>query len=170
MNITMPLPLYLAVAVMLLVTASAYDVALRIVPNRICLALGVDGLAIQASGHSISFSLSVMLLVFVPLATCWRHGLMGGGDVKLLTAVTLLVPPLAVPVLLLAVALAGGLLGTVYWTMMKIASPFASIRTRRGLRRVFNVERYRIRRGFSLPYAVAICTGTVCILGKSLIP
>ena len=70
---------------------------------------------------------------------------------------------------MLAIAVAGGLLGLGYWTMMHLVGNAVSSGSDRVLRRVIGVERYRIRRGFSLPYAVAICCGTFYVLGKSLL-
>ena len=51
------------------------------------------------------------LLVFLAGAFCWRRGWLGGGDVKLLAATAVLVPPSLVVNLLLDVALAGGVSG-----------------------------------------------------------
>lgn len=156
------------IAVALLVAATASDIALRMVPNWVCVGLGLDGLTVQAFAHSIPFSLLALFATFIPAAVCWRHGFMGGGDVKLLSAATLLVPPHAVLMLVLAVALAGGMLGVVYWTMTQLSRSTVHNRPRHGLLRVLGVERYRIRRGFSLPYAVAISIGTLYVLGESL--
>lgn len=158
----------LAIAILLLLAAAASDVARRIVPNRVCVALGLDGLVMQISAHSLPLSMLTMLGVFVPAAICWRYRLMGGGDVKLLAAATLLVQPRAVPVLVLAVALAGGLFGLMYWTAGHLLRAPAVERPSDRLRRILRIERHRMYRGFSLPYAVAISCGTLYVFGRGL--
>ena len=53
-------------------------------------------------------------LVFAGCWYCWRQGWIGGGDVKLLSACALLVPPASVPELVLTTAIAGGVLALFY--------------------------------------------------------
>lgn len=162
----MSFDLGLSIATLLLLAASAGDLAMRMVPNRLCVALGLDGLALQASAHAIPLSVLAMTAVFIPAFACWRLGVMGGGDVKLLGAVTLLVRPAAVPTLVLAIALAGGLLGVLYWTMMRSFAPPVTAHPSDLLRRILRIERHRIARGCSLPYAVAIAGGTLFVLAR----
>ncbi|MEJ2546776.1 MAG: A24 family peptidase [Gemmatimonadota bacterium] len=97
--------------VMLVGAAAATDVAWRRIPNALtiaglCLALGlralqggpmlVDGLLGAAMGFVVSFPLFAL-------------GGMGGGDVKLITAVGAFLGPLQLTYALLATALIGGL-------------------------------------------------------------
>ncbi|WP_419728291.1 A24 family peptidase [Lichenicola sp.] len=163
----------LLIAIPFLLNAAATDIAMRMVSNRVCLALGLDGVAMQTVAHHLSGSLLAMLAVFVPAVICWRHGFMGGGDAKLFAASALLVRPLEVPFLILAIAIAGGALGLAYWTMMQLLArrPTTSavmIRTANPIRRILRIERYRIGSGFSLPYAVAISLGTLYMFGRGL--
>ncbi|NPD69203.1 prepilin peptidase [Lichenicola cladoniae] len=157
------------IAIPLLLAASASDLTARMVSNRVCLALGVDGVAMQTVAHTLPVSILAMLAVFIPALICWRHGIMGGGDVKLFAATALLVHPAAVPMLVLAIALAGGVLGVSYWTMMHLLSRPTTSPPANPFRRILRVERHRICRGFSLPYAVAISIGTFYVLGKGLL-
>ena len=75
-------------------------------------------------------------LVFLLGWAAWRCRVMGGGDVKLLAACALLAPPAAVPGLVLAVALAGGVLALAYLALQPLvpvpalARPGAAARTR----------------------------------------
>lgn len=159
--------LLVAMAVPFLLAAAATDIAARVVPNFVSATVAVDGAAISGLGHDLSHSLLAMLCVFVPAIVFWRHGFMGGGDAKLLAAVSLLVPAHAVPSLVLAIALVGGGLALVYWTMTRLMTSDMPMR-RQTLSRILRVERYRIRRGFSLPYAVAISGGTLFMLGRGM--
>ncbi len=163
-----------AAAVTLLLLAAATDLAARVVPNRLCLALGAVGIVLRlgahAGPHTLAASFLAGLAVFVPAMICWRHGVMGGGDVKLLGAATLLVQPAAVPGLVLAVATTGGLLGVAYWVLARLVTTETPDRPKGLVRRVLRIERHRIRRHFSVPYAIAISGGTIYVLGGELMP
>jgi prepilin peptidase CpaA len=114
-------------------------------------------------------------LVFAATWYCWQRGWIGGGDVKLLSACVLLVPPESVPELILSTATAGGLLALSYLILALLLRgnganvPAAlgqagSIR-RLGLpRRIWRAERRRIHRGLSLPYSCAIAAGVLLTL------
>lgn len=127
----------------------------------------------QIAAHHLPASVLAMLAVFIPALIFWRHGFMGGGDAKLFAASALLVRPLEVPFLVLAIAIAGGMLGLAYWTMMKLMARPAhagatTVPPVNSFRRILRIEQYRIRSGFSLPYAVAISVGTLYMFGKGL--
>ena len=155
-------------AVVLLLVAATTDIALRIVPNFVCVALAFDGLIGRTFGHSMPLSLLAAFCVLIPAIVCWRHGLMGGGDAKLLAAVSLLVPATAVPSLVLTIALSGGALAMVYVVMQRLAGAPSVSRHRRTISRVLCIERYRMHRRFSIPYAVAISSGTLFTLTHGL--
>lgn len=157
-----------ATAVPFLLAAAATDIAVRIVPNSVCAALAMVGAMIGVLGHDLPASLLAMLCVFVPAIAFWRHGFMGGGDAKLLAAVSMLVPAHVVPVLVLTIAIVGGILGLVYGTMTRLMTPSERPPQKQTLGRILRVERYRIQRGFSLPYAVAISGGTLFTLGRGM--
>lgn len=156
--------LCIAIMILLLLAAAMSDIAARVVPNRLSAALGVFGLCTQAQQRSIPLALLAAGIVFFIACACWRHGLMGGGDVKLLGAVSLLVRPASVPFLMLAIALAGGALGLCYWAMSHLFRWPTPAHSRARLARILRVEQYRIRRGFSLPYAAAIAAGTAYVI------
>lgn len=158
----------LMIGVLLLVAAAVSDLAARTLPNRLSVAVGLDGLVMQVASRTVPAALLASGIVFVLAIICWRYRVMGGGDVKLLAAVCLLVPPLAVPSLLLAISLAGGLLGVVYLAMPRMLRQPSTTRPRSMLGRIVRIEHYRVSRRFSLPYAVAISAGTLCVIAREL--
>jgi prepilin peptidase CpaA len=153
-------------AVLLLALVAAHDLAARTIPDRANLALLACGLALRAAdGTLLPWGLVAALAVFGLGFLAWRAGAMGGGDVKLLAAVALLVPPAAVPSLLLAVALAGGLLAATYLLAHRLARPApAGPRPQGLLARAARAEAWRISRRGPLPYGVAIAAGAVFAL------
>ena len=94
----------------------------------------------------------------------WTRGWVGGGDVKLLAATTLLASPGQVLNLLLAVSFAGGVLSAIYLLLIRMRFPLMQAGSRASLRRVIRAERWRIRRGGPLPYACAISAGGLLTL------
>ncbi len=162
----------LSTAALSLLFAVAHDVAVRTVPNQIPLIVAAAGLGLNALDGQLVPAVFGGLLVFAGCWFCWRRGWIGGGDVKLLSACALLVPPATVPELVASTAISGGALALLY-----LALGAALERPRQGatitrprptglLRRVWRAERRRIRRRLSLPYACAIGAGvllTLCV-------
>ena len=143
----------------LLLTAALHDAAFRTVPNRVAVLLAGCGIALRISAGDLPAGLAAAGLVFAAATICWRRGWMGGADVKLLGAAALLVPPLQVPALLAAVAIAGGLLTLPYLLARNRLARAATGRPTSLLARVARTERRRLRQGGPLPYAVAIAAG-----------
>ena len=157
-------------AALLLGTAGICDLATRTIPDRIPLALTLLGVAAQLDAGRLGVALVVAFAVFGLAALAWRRGWMGGGDVKLLAACALFLPPALVPGMLLATALAGGVLAGIYLFLRRVVtSPpgaRASCPRRRFLARALRAERWRIARRGSLPYANAIAAGALFVLIK----
>jgi prepilin peptidase CpaA len=167
-------------AAMALLFAAAHDVAVRTVPNPVSLIVAVSGLALNAFDGQLLPALFRGGLVFAVAWYCWRRGWIGGGDVKLLTACVLLVPPGSVPELIVSTATAGGLLAVSYLALARLLrsavlpesagwdqsgrDQSGSVRHRNMLRRVWRAERRRIHRGLSLPYSCAIAAGAMLTL------
>lgn len=159
-------------AAMALLFAAAHDVAVRTVPNRVSLTVAAAGLVLNALDGQLVPALFGGGLVFAGAWYCWRRGWIGGGDVKLLTACVLLVPPGAVPELLLSTAIAGGILALCYVALARLLpEPGGRSLQRAGparhdnmVRRIWRVERRRIHRGQSLPYSCAIAAGMLLTL------
>src|SRR3546814_7596406 len=97
--------------VALLLAAAAFDVGRFVIPNWISVALvALFGLALLA--HPVSppwlFHLGATGLVLAVMLVAYRFGVVGGGDLKLMTAVSLWAGLDALPQLLLCTALAVG--------------------------------------------------------------
>ncbi|SMQ62073.1 prepilin peptidase CpaA [Altererythrobacter xiamenensis] len=106
-----------------------------------------------ASGLSlypgVALQLAIAVGAFAVLAGLFAMKMMGGGDVKLLTALALWVPPVPFLQLLIVMALVGGVLTIVMgaWHFMK-----------------------RQRDRLAVPYGVAIAIGGLWVLGTQLMP
>ncbi len=172
--------LILLAAATALLFAAAHDLAVRTVPNLVSLIVAAAGLALNAlDGHLVQ-ALFGCGAVFAGTWYCWRRGWIGGGDVKLLSACVLLVPPILLPELLLSTTLAGGVLALCYMGLARLlpgtvaSRPDGTVQhpglVRSGLdrpsllRRVWRAEQRRIRRGQSLPYCCAIMVGALLTL------
>lgn len=157
------LPVLAALA--LLTFAALHDLAARIIPDWVSLALLPIGFWLRIWHGGALWSLVALLLVFAGAVLVWRLGALGGGDVKLLAAATPLLPPAELPTLLAAVALAGGALALLYLLLRPLLRGGAAGERPRGLlARVRRVERWRIGRGGPLPYGIAIATGAAWAL------
>ena len=142
------------------------DVRHRRVPNLLSALVALVGLAARAASGDVMPSLLLASAVFAILYLLWRWEVLGGGDVKLLSACVLVVPAGAVAALLAAVTLSGGVLALAYLSL-RVAAPtphFKPTLSRRPLRRLCRVEAWRIRRGGPLPYACAISAGCMFTL------
>jgi prepilin peptidase CpaA len=147
-----------------LVFAALHDIAARTIPNTASAILACLGLALHAADGTILFSLLVGFAVFGTCALCWMRGWMGGGDVKLLTAAALFVPPGAVGSMIVATSLFGGVLAVIYLIAREIARRIAlptGRPPRNFLARVIRAEHWRLLRGAPLPYGSAIAAGTL---------
>lgn len=157
-------------AALLLGTAGICDLATRTIPDRLPLALTLLGVAAQLDAGRLGVALVVAFVVFGLAALAWRRGWVGGGDVKLLAACVLFLPPALVPGMLLATALAGGVLAGIYLFLRRVVTSPPGARAsrprRRFLARALRAERWRIARRGSLPYANAIAAGALFVLLK----
>jgi len=159
----------LAGAAALLLGAALHDLACRTIPNWIPAALALDGLALRVLSGQVLGGIVSGAVVFAGAALLWRRGLMGGGDVKLLGAAALVVPAGLALILILAVALAGGVLALIYLALRRLVSAPRAGRPAGALARIARVERRRIRQCRSLPYGCAIAAGAFFVLGAHLL-
>jgi prepilin peptidase CpaA len=142
-----------ALAIALLVAAFT-DLRRRHIGNWLTagIALGAplfwwaSGLALWP-GVAVQFA--VALATFAVLAALFALRAMGGGDVKLLTALALWIEPLLFLKLVIMMALLGGVLTLVFgaWHVMR-----------------------RQREKLAIPYGVAIATAGLWVLGTSYLP
>jgi prepilin peptidase CpaA len=133
-----------------LISAAANDVASRIIPNWLVLVVGGGGVIVRlaaAERHGMWASAGAAGILFVALRLLSGFGVLGGGDVKLLAAVTLGQPPAAMPQILLAIGVAGG--GIAIFYLMRD-------RLRRRTEGEVGVTSRR-----EMPYAPAILAGVV---------
>ena len=136
----------------------------RTVPSRLCLAIAALGLAARVMTGDLAAGLVAAGLVVLGAGLCWRRGWLGGGDVKLLAACALVVPPHAVPGLLAGTAIAGAGLALVFAATRRWLRPSYGSRPMGLLARAARAERWRLARGGPLPYAVAIALGAATAL------
>lgn len=156
-----------------LALAAWRDVATRLIPNPLPVVVLVAGLGLRLFAGDVLAGMAVGVGVFAVLMAIWWHGWLGGGDVKLLAAAAVLVPPDLVFDLVLLTALFGGVLAGVHLLLR------ARVRRRPGpadlaartaiaglvtINRVISVEAWRIRRGGPLPYGVAISAAAMCLV------
>jgi len=155
----------MVIAAALLVLAACLDILTRLIPNSIPLALAVLGVALRVADGSWPWALLAAGIVFSLALLCWLRGWMGGGDVKLLGACALLVPPTSVFPMITLVGMAGGALAVVYLTARRLVprpTPLPAAQRPHGfLGRALRAERWRLSRGTALPYAVAIAIGSL---------
>jgi prepilin peptidase CpaA len=106
------LPLLLLAA--LLIVAAIGDARARIIPNRLNLAIALlaplHWWAVGASGGDIALHFAFAAGALVLFGGLFAAGMMGGGDVKLITALALWLPPMAMLTMLVWMAIGGGLL------------------------------------------------------------
>ncbi len=152
----------------ILCLAALHDMLARTVPNWMSIALAIIGIVASALDGRLFTSLLTGALVFILAGLCWRRGWLGGGDVKLLGAAAVAIPPVAVAPFIATVALAGGVLGLVYLALGRVIPapvPRRPVGRRMGLlARAMRLEHWRLSRGGPLPYAVAIATAGLFII------
>jgi len=150
----------------LLMIAAWWDVATRTIPDTIGLLLVATGAIarILNGPEALAFSAGTALLLFVLLLVAYSRGFIGGGDVKIMTALAVGLSPFDCYRFVIATAIAGGFLGICYLLLSRRP---AGMRERKGaslLGRVVAIEFWRIRRHRSLPYGVAIAAGGAFVL------
>lgn len=160
-------PALLVLAIILLVSAAATDIAARIIPDYVSASIALIGLLLRLGDGHLAASLAVSIGLFAILFLLYMRQLLGGGDVKLLAAVVLLVPPVIAPALIVVISLAGALLALLYILLRRLL-PAPGPRPLSRLRRILRIEAFRIRRGGPLPYGVGIAAGAVFVLLKGL--
>ncbi len=151
-------------AASLLVIAALHDLAVRTVPNLVVGLVVVCGIGLAGMEHRLAAALAVSALLLLLSTILWLRGYMGGADAKLLAATGMLVTPGSIPVMLLTTALVGGLLCLPYLPGRRLFTRPAPGRPRSVPARLLRCERWRLRRGGPLPYAVAIAAGTLFAL------
>ena len=133
-----------------LVVADISDIRRRIIPNETVLVVAGVGLVLRLlsfQGILLAISVGIAFALLVGLGQLTRLGIVGGGDAKLIAAVSLTQSPADVPALLLHIALAGGVLALVYLARALLSSQLSRVAVR----------------SQSIPYGVAIVLGTLSL-------
>ncbi len=150
----------------LTLSASA-DLRARIIPNRFSILIALCGLVLQLklSPGDVWISLLAAASVFAALGFLAHLSILGGGDVKLISAATLLVAPDRIPLLLAEISLAGGALSAIYLAAGHILRRWPQL-YRASRKRVtgdwgkwLKREGLRIAGGYPVPYALAVLGG-----------
>lgn len=136
-----------------LVSAGVEDARTRLIADwKSIVVAGLAPLWWWANGASVwpgaPVQLAIGLVVFALFAGAFAAGMMGGGDVKLVSALALWLPPLALVDMLLAMAIAGG------------AVTAAMLVQRRMRRAAGQVE---------VPYGVAIAAAGLLSIGEPIL-
>ncbi|MBO9519315.1 MAG: prepilin peptidase [Porphyrobacter sp.] len=144
----------LAALAIALLTAAFTDLRSRKIGNWLNASIAVGApLFWWASGMDlwpdVAMQLGLALLTFAVLCGLFALGQMGGGDIKLLTALALWIAPLQFLQLLMMMALIGGFLTIIFgmWHLMR-----------------------RQRDKIAIPYGLAIAAAGLWILGVNYLP
>jgi len=153
-------PAVAALQILLLLHAALTDIATRLIHNEVCLILALLGVVSQFAGPAhLTESLIAATLLFLMLIVVYVRGWIGGGDVKLLTALAVGLPLAGLAQLLTVTAFSGAALALVHLMMRLLPQPGPAPSGSSILRRVCAVERWRHRRQAPLPYGAAIACG-----------
>lgn len=144
----------LAALAIALLFAAFTDIRARKIDNRLTGSIALAApLFWWASGLTlwpgVALQFAVALAAFVVFAAMFAMKWMGGGDVKLLTALALWVEPTLFVRLLIAMALIGGVLTLVM-----------------GMWHILRRQRDRL----AIPYGVAIASAGLLVLGQHYLP
>jgi prepilin peptidase CpaA len=155
------------VALCILAAATVVDLRRRIIPDEASAAIAVSGFALSllVRPGSAWISLAGAVALLIALGQAARFRLIGGGDAKLIAAVSLLVPPEKIGALLLAIAFAGGMFSLVYLALRRLlrgrkrAPP--ALADLGAFGRFVRAEYARIRLACTVPYSLAVFAGVV---------
>ncbi|GGJ08808.1 A24 family peptidase [Neoroseomonas lacus] len=158
--------MFQVVAAPLLIFAAARDIATRLIPDGVSIAIALAGLLGRAmlGWTDAGLSLAIGGLLFVLLLPLAMRGWLGGGDVKLISAMAVGLAPNDTWLFIVATVFAGGVLGLAYILGRNLVPELRLAGGETLFRRVLVVEAWRMRRRGPLPYAVAIATGGLIVL------
>lgn len=152
-----------------LVVAGWSDVLTRRVPDWTAGLLAVLGIIVRLmeGPRSLGMSVAATVVLFAILLIIYARNAIGGGDVKLATAIALGLTPLATVQFVIVTAIVGGVIG-VFYLVLRHTGGCLPAPAGAGLpARLWAVERWRARRR-GIPYAIAIAAGAAYVLVPSL--
>lgn len=97
--------------------AALSDVRRRIIPNEFVLVVALSGLVLRGLPSEfgpLAASVGLAVGLLLALGELSRHGIIGGGDAKLIAAASLVLPASSVPTQIMYIALAGGVVAVAY--------------------------------------------------------
>ncbi|MCF3945645.1 prepilin peptidase [Acidiphilium sp. AL] len=147
--------------------AALSDIATRSIPDHLSLIVAALAVPVRLIDRNLLAGLIVAAVVFVALTLAWTLRALGGGDVKLWSACSLLVPPawVAQVAFSLRVLLIGGFVAMAYLALRRFARSSRPVAPGdRLFRRLSLIESWRARRGGSIPYGVAISLAALLTL------
>ena len=138
-----------ALVVLLLLVASYTDARSRIIPDWVNISIALIAVSFWYASQltlwpGVALQLGIATAVLLVFMIAFHAGQMGGGDVKLLTALALLLPPLDFLDAFIGTAMAGGILTSV------------------------QLVRHTLRadgQKFENPYGISIAIGAIIALG-----
>jgi prepilin peptidase CpaA len=157
-------------AIALLGFAAWRDFATRTIPDGVSIALAAIGIGTQALAGLWPLVTAIATAAALGGLLVFLHArdMLGGGDVKLATALALCLSPGDTLNMVFATALAGGVLGVFYLALQRLlpvpTSSRPETRPQGAPWRLLAVEAWRIRRRGPLPYGVAIAAGGTLVL------
>jgi prepilin peptidase CpaA len=154
-------PALLVAGIGLLIVAALHDLAARTIPDELTAAIATIGILLRLHHGDFIGAIIAAGVMFGVTLLLWQRGWMGGGDVKLLTAIALLLAPAQLPGAIVAIGIAGALLALPYLALRGLIRRPAVTAHRHLLLRAWRAERFRLRKGGPLPYGVAIALGTL---------
>ena len=160
----------LTIASLLLAAAALQDLRSRTIPNKLVIAVASSGVFLGSISrpHALWLSLAAALSVLIAFSALSHLGTLGAGDIKLMAAVTLLVPPAQIAGLLMTIVVMGGVVSAIYlalgWALRRRAQPVRSHHRRTALARWWGAERRRIQESGTVPYALAISSGSIIFI------
>jgi prepilin peptidase CpaA len=161
-----PLLIIAGIQACLLLCAAMTDIAARIIPNKICVLLAVLAIARLpfSDPFQLTMSVATTTLLFAILFILYSRAYLGGGDVKLLSALAIGLSFTALLQLLTAMSLAGWAIALLHLALRRLPRPASPPLGSSFLRRVYAIERWRNLRRAPLPYGVAIAAGGIWTL------
>jgi len=138
-----------------MIAAAAYDVLTLTIPNWISVVLvalfPLLALAAGISWPEFGWHVAIGMIALAAGIAAFAVGVVGGGDAKLFAAIAFYMGPLAIANYVLAVAVAGGVLATLF---LILHQPRLEEWTRK-TPVIANI----VSRGLAIPYGVAIVAG-----------
>lgn len=165
----------------LMIVAAIGDVKRLIIPNKLCLAVALlalpyIGLLIWSGGPALTVLAShfgIALVIFIVGLGFFSLGIMGGGDVKLTTALALWAGTASIIPVLLVISIAGGVVGIATFlhrrkSKYRNASKTADDSAENGMPDVPD-DIAKARDKLHVPYGVAIAIGGIFFSGQLIL-